>query len=40
VRRCHSLESETLDQSINKTNAWLAEITAEFGTKDRAGESV
>ncbi|HTQ94664.1 MAG TPA: hypothetical protein VMK84_34745 [Streptosporangiaceae bacterium] len=24
-----------LDQSIDKTNAWLAEIAAEFGTEDR-----
>jgi len=34
-RRCHSPESKTLDQSIGKTNAWLAEIAAEFGTEDR-----
>ena len=24
-----------LDHSIDKTNAWLAEIAAEFGTEDR-----
>ncbi|HEU5388588.1 MAG TPA: hypothetical protein VFV73_22040 [Streptosporangiaceae bacterium] len=25
----------SLDQSIDKTNAWLAEIAGEFGTGDR-----
>jgi uncharacterized protein (DUF2267 family) len=26
---------KNLDHSIDKTNAWLAEIAAEFGTEDR-----